>query len=330
MKRILQIAATSIALLLVLAVAIPALAASTCPTANVSPINDCLAKYKLTASDISNIQEKLSQCGLTEEVLRYGPVCEAGECTTPDCTKADCDGTACVTTDCAGAVCGNTGSTSEEQLNSCTEADCANNGCDAADCLTAGCKDNCAETKCIPAVEEEPAEEADNTATEAVAPTETQNDSEVEAVAADTQDETGNVAIDEAIAEVKEAVKSYTSSSNCTKTDGSSQVAGVVIAPQQSSNCPTSGSNTSAQLQDAVSKALDQVKSYSGSNSSSNCPTSGGSNNSAQLQDAVSKALDQAKAQVSSGSNCPTGSGSTDVNGILNQLQNSGLYNCNK
>ena len=151
MKRILQIAATSLALLLVLAVASPALAASTCPTANTSPINNCLAKYKLTASDIDDI---LNKCGLTKEVLRYGPVCETGDCTTPDCTKVNCDGTECITTDCTQNTCANTGSASEEQSNSCTEADCAANGCDAADCLTAGCKDTCAQTKCAPVVEE--------------------------------------------------------------------------------------------------------------------------------------------------------------------------------
>lgn len=320
MKRILQIAATSIALVMVFAVAIPALAASTCTTANVSPINDCLAKYKLAASDISNIAQKLSECGLTEEVLRYGPFCEAGECTTPHCTKEDCDGTACVTTDCAGAVCTNTAS--DEQLDSCTEADCAVNGCDAADCQTAGCKDTCTDTKCIPAVEETSEKASDNTEAKAAVPSKTENDSQVEAVA-DTQDETGNAVINEALAEAEEAVKDIASSSNDAQCDVSSQVAGIVSAPQQSASCPTGSSDTGTQIKDAVSKALDQVKSYS------NCPTSG-SDASAQLQDAVSKALDQVKAQVSSGSNCPTISSSVDVNGILNQLQNSGLNNCNK
>lgn len=321
MKRILQILATSIALLLMFALAVPALAASTCPTANTSPISNCLAKYKLTASDISNIQEKLRQCGLTEEVLRYGPICESGGCTTPDCTKVDCDGTQCVTTDCAQTVCSNTSSTPAEEALSCTEADCANNGCDAADCATAGCKDSCATTKCIPAVEEKQAEEG--TEAEAVAPTQAQDDTEVKAAATE---ETGSAAIDEAIAQAKEAVKNYGSSSNCPTSSGSNQVAGVVIAPQQSSNCPTSGnSDVKSQLQDAVNKALDQAKSKV--SSGSNCPTSG-SNNSAQLQDAVNKALDQVKSY--SGSNCPKSSGSVDVNGILNQLQNSGLYNCNK
>ena len=329
MKRILQIAATSIALLLVFAVAIPAFAASTCPTANTSPISDCLAKYKLTASDIGSIQEALKACGLSADILQYGPVCETGDCTTPDCTKVNCYGTECVTTDCALNTCGNTGSTSDEQLNSCTETDCANNGCDAADCATAGCKDACADTRCIPA--EEPANEPDDTAVEAIAPEKTEDNSEVKAVVADTQNKTGNAAIDEAIIKAKEAVKNYTSSSNCPQTDdGSDQVAGVVIVPQQgseSSNCPTTGSgDVKSQLQDAVNKALEQVKSQASSNS--NCPTSS-SDTRAQIQDALSNALNQARSN-SSGSNCPTGSGSVDVNGILNQLQNSGLSNCNR
>ena len=301
MKRILQIAATSIALLLVFAVAIPAFAASTCPTANTSPVNNCLAKYKLTASDISSIQEALKACGLSTDVLRYVGITGS----TPDEQL-------------------NPGSTPDEQLNSCTEADCANNGCDAADCGTAGCKDTCADTKCIPPVEEEPAD----TATEAVVPAETKDDADVKAAATE---KTGNAAIDEAIIKAKEAVKNYTSSSNCPQTDdGSDQVAGVVIVPQQgseSSNCPTSGSSdVKYQLQDAVNKALEQAKSQASSNS--NCPTSG-SDTRAQIQDALSNALNQARSN-SSGSNCPTGSGSVDVNGILNQLQNSGLSNCNR
>ncbi len=301
MKRILQIAATSIALLLVFAVAIPAFAASTCPTANTSPVNNCLAKYKLTASDISSIQEALKACGLSTDVLRYVGITGS----TPDEQL-------------------NPGSTPDEQLNFCTEADCANNGCDAADCGTAGCKDTCADTKCIPPVEEEPAD----TATEAVVPAETKDDADVKAAATE---KTGNAAIDEAIIKAKEAVKNYTSSSNCPQTDdGSDQVAGVVIVPQQgseSANCPTSGSSdVKSQLQDAVNKALEQAKSQASSNS--NCPTSG-SDTRAQIQDALSNALNQARSN-SSGSNCPTGSGSVDVNGILNQLQNSGLSNCNR
>ncbi len=326
MKRILQIAATAIALLLVLAVAIPAFAASTCPTANTSPINDCLAKYKLTASDIGSIQEALKACGLSADILQYGPVCETGDCTTPDCTKVNCDGTECVTTDCAGIVCGNAGSTSDEQLNSCTEADCANNGCDAADCATAGCKDTCADTRCIPAVEE-PANEPADTAAETVAP-KTNDDADVKAAATE---KTGNAAIDEAIEQAREAVKNYTSSSNSPQTDaGSNQVAGAVIVPQQgseSSNCPTGGSSdVKAQLQGAINKALEQAKSKISSNS--NCPTSS-SDTRAQIQDALSNALNQARSN-SSGSNCPTGSGSADVSGILNQLQSSGLSNCDR
>ncbi|HWR24360.1 MAG TPA: hypothetical protein VN366_12860 [Feifaniaceae bacterium] len=322
MKRILQIAATSIALLLVFAVAAPALAATSCPTADTAPIDSCLAKYKLTASDIDSIMEKLSQYGLTKEVLRYGPVCETGGCTTPDCTKIDCDGTECVTTDCAGSVCGNTGSASDEQLNSCTEADCADNGCDAADCATAICKDTCADTRCIPA-EEEPAD----TAEEAAASEDTEDNSEVKAVAADTQEDDG--AIEAAIAQAEEAVKNDASSSNCPQTDGSDEKAAVVTVPQGSgSNCPTGGSDVKSQLQDAVNNALNQAKSQT--SSGSNCPTSGSSDTRTQIQDAVNNALEQAKSQTSSGSSCPAGSGSADVGGLLNQLQNSGLSNCNR
>ena len=323
MKRILQIAATSIAFLMVLAVAIPAFAASTCPTANTSPINDCMAKYKLTSRDISSIEEALRACGLNADVLKYGPVCETGDCTTPDCTKADCDGTECVTADCGQNVCGSTGSASDDQLNACTEADCANNGCDAADCATEGCKDNCATTKCVPAAEEAPAEDPDDTAAEAIAPTQTEDDTEVEAAATE---EAGNPAIDEAIAEAKETVKNYASSSNCPTSDSTSEVKGVSVPKSTSSSCPTSGSSdVKSQLQDAVNKALDQAKSKASSGSS--CPTNGSSN--AQMQDAVNKALEQAKSYVSANSNCPTG-GSVDVNSILNQLQNSGLSNCTR
>ncbi len=324
MKRILQIAATSIAFLMVLAVAIPAFAASTCPTANTSPINDCLAKYKLTSRDISSIEEALRACGLNADVSKYGPVCETGDCTTPDCTKADCDGTECVTTDCGQNVCGSTGSASDDQLSVCTEADCANNGCDAADCATAGCKDNCATTKCVPAAEEEPAEEAtDNTAAEEVASTDVKEVSEVKAAATK---ETGSAAIDEAIAQAEETVKNYASSSNCPTSDSTSEVKGVSVPKSTSSSCPTSGSSdVKSQLQDAVNKALDQAKSKAASGSS--CPTNGSSN--AQMQDAVNKALEQAKSYVSANSNCPTG-GSVDVNSILNQLQNSGLSNCTR
>lgn len=294
----------SIALVLVLAVAIPAFAATTCPTANTSPINSCLAKVKLTASDIGSIREALKACGLNADVLQYGPVCETGDCTTPDCTKINCDGTECVTTDCAEIACGNTGSTSDEQLNACTEADCANNGCDAADCKTAGCKDTCAQTKCIPAAEE-PAEESYEPAIEPNAPAEKKETSVVKAVVADKQDKDSNAAIDEALEQGREAAKSDAYFSNCPQTDDGS-------------------ADVKSQLQDAVNKALEQAKSKASSNA--NCPT--GSSNSANIEDAVNKALDQARAQVSSGSNCPTG-GSVDVNGILNQLQN-GLSNCNK
>lgn len=321
MKRILQIAATSFALLMVFAVAVPALAASTCPTATtaVSPVSTCLTNYKLTSGDISNIQEALKACGLSAKALQYGPVCQSGDCTTPDCTKVDCDGTACITTDCAGTVCNNTGSTPVND-NSCTEADCATNGCDAADCKEAGCKDNCAQTKCIPAVEEEPAAEAtDDTAVEAVASTkakETKNTSEVKAAATeqaqedateatteDTAEATTETAVNncptdfnDAIAKAKEAIKGYTGSSSC-PTGSGNEVAGVSAPKSSGSNCPTSNS---------------------------------GSDTRAQLQDAVSKALEQAKSKVSASVNCPTGSGSVDVNSVLNQLQNSGLYNCNK
>jgi hypothetical protein len=108
MKRILQIAAPALALVLVLALAVPALAASTCNTGTAasacSNVSACLAKNNLAASDILS---KLKECGLSTDILGYGPVCLNGaDCTTPDCIKVNCDGTQCTTAaDCATTAC---------------------------------------------------------------------------------------------------------------------------------------------------------------------------------------------------------------------------------
>ena len=249
MKRILQKKTIGIALtlVLVLAAAVPALAASTCNASSAQPCS-------LSSEDIL---AKLEACGLSISQLEKYGACLNSVTNTGDtqAASANCptSNVKAVTISNSNAASCPTGTSTTD--NACTQADCSANGCAVGNCTSGSCtKSSCASNQCVSA--------DDNAVASAIAPKATTDPSSI-----------------------KDAVSNYVASKSSCPTGSScpTSTCPTSTCPTGSScptgtcptgnTCPNSGSavqsaNT-ADIQAAAQKLIDQATSQSGSSCSS-------------------------------------------------------------
>lgn len=251
MKRILQKSTIGIALALVLAVSVPAMAASTCSTsACPTTLSQCLSN----SQSYQDLISKLAACGMNADQLRL--------CGTSDTSDNQVEAAYATGGDTKDAA--------------CTEADCSANGCDAADCATSGCTpSSCAKDQCVPA-------QTDNAeAAAAVAPA---SDNQNEAVLNSVKDAISNYAADtsscptgtSAVQSASTCPTSSVKSASTCPTNSSDIQAAVQKALDQacsqqsgSSSCPTNSPDIQAAAQKLIDQACNQQSGSSTCNGTS-------------------------------------------------------------
>ena len=260
MKRILQNKTIGIALTLVLllAAAVPALAASTCNASSAQPCS--LSSEEILA--------KLEACGLSiSQLEKYGTcpnsVTNAGDTQT---TSASCPTSnvkaATISNNAANCPLG-----TSTANNACTQADCSANGCAVGNCTSGSCtKSSCASNQCVSA--------DDNAVASAVAPKATTDPNSVKDavskyVAGKSSCPTGSTCPTSTCPTSTCPTGSSCPTSTCPTGSTCSKNGSV----SSGSTCPKSGSvvksaNT-ADIQAAAQKLIDQATSQSGSSCNS-------------------------------------------------------------